>query len=262
MSKNIDFITTEIFKQRTATSTAVDDLQVRPFIKVAQDMYILPSLGSALYARLQAGIDAGNLNVNEKTLLNEYITDSLVWYTMSLLPMGLGYQVFSKGFLQKTSEESITPTRGDLELIENKYKAIGEYYNKRLIVYLKENYTKHYEYLNPGSGVDTIFPQNNAYTCPIYLGNTETRNNPLYVNSSSGSSLVAVYYRPTAGLSTFTVDDIGTRTVKTAARSGLTKQITDSATTDSGFLQINGKVITLPTGDVTQANEDFIFLVQ
>ena len=128
-------------------------------------------------------------NVNEKLLLNEYVTDSLIWYTMSMLPMTMGYQLFSKGFLQKTSEESQTPSRADLELIEQKYKSMAEFYSNRMVKYLQENYTLYSEYLNYGMGLDVIFPEKKVYTSPIYLGGAdENKRSWLNQSSSSGNS--------------------------------------------------------------------------
>ena len=133
MSKNIIFITETLFKERTGASNAIDGKQIFPMIKVAQDLYIQPTLGSRLYKRLQLGIESDNLTDNEKTLLDEYVTDTLIWYTMSMLPLIMGFQLFSKGFLQKTSEESQAPSRSDLELIEQKYKSMAEFYNTRMV---------------------------------------------------------------------------------------------------------------------------------
>jgi hypothetical protein len=162
MSKNILFLTEQTFKERTGASNAIDGKQLFPMIKVAGDMFIQPVLGSTLYKRLQTGVEANDLSNDEKTLIDDYITDSLIWYTMSLLPMAMGYQLFSKGFLQKTSEESTPPSRADLELIEKKYTSMAEFYNKRLISFLQENYTLYSEYLNTSMGLDTIFPTTKA----------------------------------------------------------------------------------------------------
>ncbi len=148
MSKNILFLTEQTFKERTGASNAIDGKQLFPMIKVAGDMFIQPVLGSTLYKRLQEGVEDDDLSVNEKTLIDDYITDALIWFTMSMLPMTMGYQLFSKGFLQKTSEESTPPSRADLELIEQKYKSMAEFYNSRLISFLQENYTLYSEYLN------------------------------------------------------------------------------------------------------------------
>ena len=139
MSKNILFITEQLFKDRTGASNNIDGKQIFPMVKVAGDMYIQPALGSKLYQRLQDGVVADNLTNDEKTLLDIYVTDALVWFTMSLLPMTMGFQLFSKGFLQKTAEESNTPSRADMELIEQKYLSMAEFYKTRLIKYLQEN---------------------------------------------------------------------------------------------------------------------------
>jgi len=261
MSKNIIFITEQLFKDRTGASTAIDGKQIFPMIKVAQDLYIQPTLGSRLYKRLQLGIESDNLTDNEKTLLDEYVTDTLIWYTMSMLPLIMGFQLFSKGFLQKTSEESQAPSRSDLELIEQKYKSMAEFYNTRMVRYLQENYLLYFEYANTGSGWDVILPENKVYSCPVYLGDYAEGLNPKYVNSSSGySSPLIVYYTATGGETSFQVVALGGRTVLVAARSGLSKGITTSPTANTEFLQIVNDTITLPIGDIAQAGELFTFL--
>lgn len=261
MSKNILFITEQTFKERTGASNQIDGKQIFPMVKVAGDMYIQPALGSKLYQRLQSGVVANNLNANEIILLNDYITDALIWYTMSMLPMTMGFQLFSKGFLQKTSEESAPPSRADLELIEQKYLSLAEFYKTRLIKYLQENYTLYFEYLNYGSGLDIIFPEEKAYSCPIYLGNAYIPETSKYVNSSSGYSAPdIVYYTATGGESTFSMSALAGRTTLFASRGGLAKGITQTPTADTGYLQIVGGVVTLPTGDVAMAGELFTFL--
>lgn len=262
MSKNILFITETLFKERTGASNAIDGKQLFPMIKVAQDVYIQPALGSKLYQRLQSGIDADNLTNNEKTLLDDYVTDALIWYTMSMLPMTMGFQLFSKGFLQKTSEESNAPSRQDLELIEQKYKSMAEFYNTRMIRYLQENYALFYEYHNTGSGWDVIYPQEKSYTCPIYLGDYYDGSYPRYHSSSGGGyqAPLIVYYTATGGETSFLVTELVGRTTLVAARSGLSKGITLDATANTEYLQIVNGTITLPTGDIAMAGELFTFL--
>ena len=257
MSKNILFITEALFKERTGASNAIDGKQIFPMIKVAQDIYIQSALGSDLYNRLLTGIVANNLNANEENLIDNYITDSLVWYTMSMLPITMGYQLFSKGFLQKTSEESQTPSRADLELIEQKYKSMAEFYKERMIKYLQENFELYFEYLNHSNAIDVIFPDRKAYTSPIYLGD---RKQSLYgsisANSTSAIPSVATYIA-TDNETSFTINALIGRTPVLAFRSGLQKVITTNTTSDTQYLQIVNGVITLPTGDLTIAGEVF-----
>ena len=259
MSKNILFITEQTFKERTGASNLIDGKQLFPMIKVAQDMYIQTALGSALYNRLVNGIEADNLNANETFLIDNYITDTLIWYTMSMLPMAMGYQLFSKGFLQKTSEESQTPSRADLELIEQKYLSMAEFYKTRLIKYLQTNYVLFYEYYNINLDIDTIFPENKAYTSPIYLGADYMSRYP-YVNSTSSvAAPLVVYYTATGGETSFLVNELVGRTVILAFRSGLQKIITLTSTNDTGYLQITNGLITLPVGDSAEIGELFTF---
>lgn len=263
MSANILFINESTLKSRTGISDAIDGKAVKPHIKVAQDMYVQPALGSTLYLRLQAGVENNDLTADETVLIDTYITDCLVWYTMSLLPFALGYQFFSKGVLQKTSEESQAPSRADLELIGNSYKQTAEFYKQRLINFLRENYNSFSAYYNQGYGLDVIFPEKKAYTCPIYLGDTYTDMNHYASNASSGSSTLSfpttVEVLPTAGVSTFTVPEIVGKTMILATRSGMIKGITTSVNANTLYLQIVAGVVTLPTGDVTQSGELFTF---
>jgi hypothetical protein len=259
MSKNILFITETLFKERTGASVAIDGKQIFPIIKVAQDIYVQGAVGSTLYNRLQEGIDNDDLNNDEKALLDNYITDCLIWFTMSLLPMTMGYQLFSKGFLQKTAEESTTPDQKALELIESRYKELAEFYKQRLINYLKENYTTYQEYLNNTAAYDVIFPEQSAYTCPIYIG--EPTKRPTWINQNSGTlTLNEVKYVANGGETTFTVADIAGRSTLLVIRDGLGRAVTTTPTANTMFLQIINDQVTLPTGDVALAGELFVFL--
>ena len=261
MSANTIFVSPALVKTRTGISTQIDDKQILPQIKLAQDMYIQPALGSTLYKRLQTGIEAANLTADEQTLLDDYITDCLVWYTVSLLPVALGYQFFSKGVLQKTAEESNTPGRADLELLSSGYKQTAEFYKTRLIQYLRENYALYSEYINTGSGLDVIFPETRAYTSPIYLGPKYEHDAGLRAfNSNSASSAPqTVEVTPSPGQTSFIVSVLANKTVIAASRGGLIKGITNAATTHTAYLQINGTTVTLPTGDTTNGSELFTF---
>lgn len=259
MSANILFIGEDLLKSRTGISMAIDGKQIKPHIKIAQDMYVQPALGSVLYLRLQSGVEANNLNADEKTLLNNYVTDCLIWYTISLLPIALGYQFFSKGVLQKSAEESNTPSRADLELISNQYKQTAEFYKQRLIDYLRENYLLFSEYFNMGSGLDVIFPEKKAYTCPIYLGDNYFKNCGMSNNSLSATP-ATVYFTPLVGINTFIVTELPPNSIiLIATRSGMVKGITNAPTSNTMYLQINANTITLPIGDITQDGEIFSF---
>jgi hypothetical protein len=140
MSKNTLFISVQSIKDRTGLHANVEEKLVLPEIKTAQDMYILPALGSALYNELQTAVDANTYTQLQTTLLDDYIVDCLIYFVMSELPQGLSYQFYNKGLIRKTGE------------------------------YLKQNNALYPNYLNFGSGIDSIKPDNEGYTVSMYLG--------------------------------------------------------------------------------------------
>jgi hypothetical protein len=169
MSANILFISVESIKERSGLHANVDEKLILPEIKTAQDMYILPALGTSLYERLQQGIDQNNLNNTEINLLDNYIVDTLVNYVLSELPQGLSYQYYNKGLVKKSSEGTELPSMQELIDIANRYKARAEFYKQRLIKYLKQNSTLFPLYLNYGAGFDAMKPENDGYTASIWL---------------------------------------------------------------------------------------------
>jgi hypothetical protein len=170
MSLNILFISADTIKERSGLHYNVDEKLIKPEIKTSQDMYILPALGSALYNRLQDGISCNNLTCDEKTLLDDYVADTLVNYVLSELPQGLSFQFYNKGLVRKSSDNTDMPSMQDLIDIANRYRARAEFYKQRLIKYLKQNQTLYPLYLNFGSGIDAIQPDNDAYRASIWLG--------------------------------------------------------------------------------------------
>jgi hypothetical protein len=169
MSANILFISVETIKDRSGLHNNVDEKLILPEIKTCQDMYILPALGTSLYERLQDGVNCGNLNCDEKALLDNYIVDCLINYVLSELPQGLSYQFYNKGLVRKSSDNTELPSMQDMIDIANRYKARAEFYKQRLIKYLKQNQTLYPEYLNYGAGFDAIKPENDGYTASIWL---------------------------------------------------------------------------------------------
>jgi hypothetical protein len=170
MSKNTLFISVQSIKDRTGLHANVDEKLVLPEIKTAQDMYILPALGSALYNELQTAVDSNTYTNLQTTLLDDYIVDTLIYFVMSELPQGLSFQFYNKGLLRKSGENQENPSMQDMIDVANRYKARAEFYKQRLIKYLKQNNALYPNYLNFGSGIDSIKPDNEGYTISMYLG--------------------------------------------------------------------------------------------
>lgn len=172
MSRKILFITPNTIKERTGLHANVDEKLISPEIMTAQDMFIHPALGTALYNRLLDGIENNNLTDAEEGLITVYISDTLVYYVLSELPVGLSMQFYNKGLIRKSGEGQTEPSMQDMIDVANRYKARAEFYKERLILYVKETASKgqiFQEYINAGSGVDTIHPERQAYTISVHL---------------------------------------------------------------------------------------------
>ena len=170
MSRDILLISDTMIKERTAVHGNIDPKLLYPEIKVAQDMYIHPILGTALFNKLLTDVAAGTLAGNYKTLVDRYIVDALIYFTLAELPTTISYQFWNKGVLRKQGDNTELPSMSDLIDIASKYKQRAEYYANRMRLYLKEYDTLFPEYISPGNGLDDIQPDNHAFTIGIYLG--------------------------------------------------------------------------------------------
>jgi len=169
MSKNILFISEQRLKDRSNLSDNVDPKELLPTVKYVQDRYVLPLCGTKLYLKLQADIQAYTLAGAYKELIDFYITDALVWYTLSEMPISMQYKLLNKGVMQRSSESAQPISFSDLVKVMDAYKDRGEYYAQQAIRYLCENQSSFPEYLNPGFGADVVQPDITQYTCGIVL---------------------------------------------------------------------------------------------
>ena len=170
MSGNTLLITVQQIKDRTGLHSAVDEKQVKPDIKYCQDAFILPLLGTALMEKLQDDIDAGLPTGNYLILWRDYILDALTYYVLSESPNTLTYQLYNKGLVRKSSDNTINPDVQEIINEVNRYKKKADFYGQKLADYLLQNYNLFTEYTSPGSGVDTILPDTNAYDTTFFMG--------------------------------------------------------------------------------------------
>jgi hypothetical protein len=171
MSKNILMMSAQMLKDRTAVHDNIDEKLIYPEIKAAQDLFILPLMGSALYNKILTDINANTLTGYYKTLVDDYVIDTLANYVISELPLGLTYQFWNKGVSQKTTDNSNAPSMSDLFSVASKYKRRAEEYAQRMRLYLRQYAPTLYpEYIQPGSGIDTVIPERQGFSNPIYLG--------------------------------------------------------------------------------------------
>ena len=79
------FISSTRLKKDTALGGSVDDNLIMPYILLAQDMNILPVLGTDLYEALKTKIQGGTLTGDYKILMETYIQPTLVQFSFAQL---------------------------------------------------------------------------------------------------------------------------------------------------------------------------------
>jgi hypothetical protein len=180
MSQNILLISAEILKERSQIYGNIDPKLIFPEIKIAQDLYILPIIGTALFDKLLESINDNTIKtdtakIHYKNLLDRYIVDCLMQYTLSGFVLTGSYQIGNKGVRRNSDENTEVPSLNELFDLSNRYKNVAETYAQRLKMYLLSKASLHFpEYLNPGNDIDTVIPDMESFDSPIYLGNSES----------------------------------------------------------------------------------------
>ena len=98
------FISQDRLKTSTALNYNIDTEYLLPFVKISQDKHLQAILGTKLYEKLEAEIQAGTLAGAYKTLVDDYIQDALVHYAIvEALPF-ISYKIANGSITQKNSD--------------------------------------------------------------------------------------------------------------------------------------------------------------
>jgi len=159
MSANILFCSRNDIVKRTPLGGNVDPDKIIPFVKTAQDKYILIALGTVLYDYLQDQVAAGTLTGVYKTLVDEYIIDTLVHYSMvEALPF-LAYSIGNVGIVKNiNSEQAISPNKADIDYLLQKELSTAQFYSERLVTYLIAQNSLYPQYLQTTGFSDNVYP--------------------------------------------------------------------------------------------------------
>ena len=149
-----------------------------PYILLAQDMNILPILGTDLDAKLKSDIQGGSLTGAYKTLVETYIQPALVQFAfVSLVPYLRLRFVNNAVVVMGATDQSSSASYEDLEPLMNTATDAAEFYRQRCIDYLRNNSSSFPEYTS-NSGAD-LDPTTRNYYAGINLDTNVTRSNRL-----------------------------------------------------------------------------------
>ncbi len=169
---DVFFISESYLKEMSGVNENVDFKLLKPTIIAVQDIYIQKILGTPLYNDLKAKLTADVTlasNANEKTLIDEYIAKTLVWYVKMEASLTLQFQYMNKAVITKGLENGNAASTPDLKYLMQEWKTKAEMYGQLLTDYLKINVALFPKYAEISlAGMNPI--QRN-YTNGIYMRN-------------------------------------------------------------------------------------------
>ena len=172
------YISATRIKKDTALGGSVDDNIIMPYILLAQDMFILPVLGTDLDAKLKSDIQAGSLAGDYKTLVETYIQPALVQFAFQELAPFLRLRFVNNAIvIMCATDQSDSASYEDIKPLIDRSKDAGEFYRQRLIDYIRNNTSSFPEYsTNTGADLD---PTTRNYYAGMNLDINVPRSNRL-----------------------------------------------------------------------------------
>jgi len=157
--------------KNTPLGGAIDADALLPFVRTAQEKYILNLLGTVLYNKLQDDIEAQVAFTGiYQQLVNDYVKSTLIWYScVEYIPFS-SVQFKSNGSVKQQSETGISPSKTETDYLLNKALDNASYYATRLQDYLVAYSNQIPEYLESVGNSTQIYPdQSNQYFGGIEL---------------------------------------------------------------------------------------------
>ena len=167
------FITRNDIIKNTPLQGAIDADALLPFVVTAQKKYIKNLIGTIMYDYLSAQIIANTvsgLSIYYQDLLNDYIKNTLIWYScVEYIPFS-SIQFKSNGAVKQQSEQGIAPSKTEVDFLLQKAQENGDYYALRLQNYLIAYSNQLPQYLESIGNQTQIWPdQTNQYFGGIQL---------------------------------------------------------------------------------------------
>lgn len=165
------FITRNDIIKTSPLQGSIDSDRLLPFVKTAQEKYILNLLGTVLYYRLQADVEAGTPFTGiYQILMEDHIKPSLIWYSVvEYLPFS-AVQFKSEGAVKHQSEQSQAVGKTEIDYLVQKAQDNAEWYVTRMQNFLIAYNNQIPEFYESVGNATQIYPdQTNQYFSGINL---------------------------------------------------------------------------------------------
>ena len=155
------FITRNDIIKNTPLQGAIDADKLLPFVRTAQDKYLLDLLGTVLFDYLQAKIadnTFGTLNVYYQDLMDDHIKNTLIWHSaVEYIPFS-SISFKSEGAVKHLSDQSVSPGKNEVDYLKQQAQQNADYYATRLQNYLISYSNQIPQYLESVGNQTQIYP--------------------------------------------------------------------------------------------------------
>jgi hypothetical protein len=155
------FITRNDIIKNTPLQGAIDADKLLPFVRTAQDKYLLDLLGTVLFDYLQARIADNTfdtLNVYYQDLMDDHIKNTLIWYSaVEYIPFS-SISFKSEGAVKHLSDQSVAPGKNEVDYLKQQAQQNADYYATRLQNYLISYSNEIPQYLESVGNQTQIYP--------------------------------------------------------------------------------------------------------
>ena len=140
---NILLISEDTLKTHSSLNKNVWADNLSSVIKATQDVDLQRILGSCLYKKILELVNDGGIRNAKysiyKTLLDEYITDYLIYQTLVNLIPEISTKITNMGLVISNDEHVQNVTQGERDLVMGQYQKYADAYCKMMQDFLKEN---------------------------------------------------------------------------------------------------------------------------
>lgn len=170
------YISASLLKRDTALGSTVDDNLLQPYIRIAQDRWILPALGTQLDNKMKELI-SGSMTEPYQTLLEDYIAPCLVQLAFAEVAYVVRLRFANNSVSVGSSEQGGPASMSDIRKVVEQSQEIGMFYRERMIDYLTNNSGSFAEYTS-NTGAD-LSPSRRNYFGGLNVYPTTTTDNQI-----------------------------------------------------------------------------------
>ena len=164
------FVTTQYIKNNTPIIAYVEDDELQPFIKVAQDTHIRKTLGTNLFNDLKTKVLNNSLDSDEVSLMNDYVQPATSWCVVYEFSLFNHYKITNKGITKQNSENSVSAELNEVNSLRDNIKNKSEFFKDMLCKYLMAKQALFPLYYGGDINVDTIQPSHKNFYYGLYTG--------------------------------------------------------------------------------------------